>query len=222
MPARKIPLVTKEIYHVFNRTQNKEPVFVNKSDCMRFIDTLNYYQYENPPVKLSYFLSFGRDKRENIIKELSKTEKLINIITYCLMPNHFHLLVRQEKDGGISRFLSLFQNSFTKYRNTKHKRDGHVFRGQFKAVRIEDDEQFMHVHRYIHLNPYASFVVKSFEKLESYPFSSLPEFLGLKVGFCTKDLILSNFKEVKSYKKFIQNQADYQRKLGEIRHLVLE
>ena len=137
------------------------------------------------------------------------------------MPNHFHLLLKQHMDGGVSKFLALFQNSITKYINTKGKKDGHVFKGQFKAVRIEDDNQFLHVQRYIHLNPYTSYVVSTLEDLYKYPFSSLPEFLENKTGICNKG-VLKSFTGKFTYKNFLMNQADYQRKLGSIKHLLLE
>ena len=222
MPYRKTPLVSGEYYHIFNRTQNKEPVFVRKSDSERAIKTLNYYRFENPPVKLSYFLSFGQERRNEIFLNLAKASKIVSIITYCLMPNHFHLVLRQEKENGISRYLALFQNSFTKYRNVKYSRDGHLFKGQFKAVRIEDDDQFLHVHRYVHLNPYSSFTVRTISELEDYSYSSLKEYLNVTKGFCEKEKIMTFFPSLKKYKNFIYNQADYQRKLELIKHLVFE
>ena len=76
----------------------------------------------------------------------------MEIICYCLMPNHLHLLLRQLMDGGISKFMSNFANSYTRYFNTKSKRKGPVFEGKFKAKRIETDEQLLHLSRHIHLN----------------------------------------------------------------------
>jgi putative transposase len=118
--------------------------------------------------------------------------------------------------------LALFQNSITKYRNTKYKKEGHLFSGRFKAVRIEDESQLLHVHRYIHLNPYTSYVVKNIADLENYPYSSFREYLGLDEGFCNKNVILSSFSNIDEYKKFVFNQADYQRELKKITHLVFD
>ena len=84
------------------------------------------------------------------------------------MPNHFHLLLKQTIDNGISHFLSKFTNSYTKYFNTKYNRVGPVFQGVFKSVHIESDEQLMHLSRYIHLNPVVSAVVEK-QNLLSYP-----------------------------------------------------
>ena len=139
------------------------------------------------------------------------------------MPNHFHFLLKQRKDGGITRFLSNFQNSYTRYFNVRHQRTGHLFQGQFKAVRMETDEQLLHVSRYIHLNPYSSYLVKDFKALKDYPWSSLGEYLNLfdhKVS--EKQTLLSFFSSVKKFEQFIFNQKDYQRELESIKHLLLE
>lgn len=152
-----------------------------------------------------------------------ENDKLVELICFCLMPNHLHLLLSQKKDNGISKFMANLQNSYTRYFNTKHERIGPLMQGQFKAVLIEDDEQLLHVSRYIHLNPYSSFIVKDLTDLEKYPWSSLPEYLGIvSTSICNKQVILSYFKSVEDYKKFVFDQADYQRKLEKIKHLILE
>lgn len=187
------------------------------------METLSYYRFVNPPVRLSYFLSSSSERRQEIVSSLEDAPRLVDIVTFTLMPNHFHLLVKQLVENGISRFLAQLQNSYTRYFTTKYDRGGHVFQGQFKAVRIEDEEQLVHVNRYIHLNPYTSFVVKSLDELEEYPYSSLPEYLeNRNDGICSKEIILSRFPSIRSYKKFIFDQADYQRELDRIKHLVLE
>ena len=139
------------------------------------------------------------------------------------MPNHFHFLLRQIQDGGISKFMSNFTNSYTRYINTKQERAGPLFTGKFKSVRVETQKQLLHVSRYIHLNPYTSFVVKSLGDLQEYPYSSFPEFIGRTTSaLCAKDDILSDFKTVKQYEQFVFDQAEYQRTLHRIRHLLLD
>lgn len=117
-------------------------------------------------------------------------------------------------DGGISKFMSNFANSYTRYFNTKSKRKGPVFEGKFKAKRIETDEQLLHLSRYIHLNPHSSFVVKNLKELESDPYSSFPEYIQeTDTSFCNKEIILGHFWDTVSYKEFVFDQADYQREL---------
>lgn len=223
MPRRTVPLVSGEYYHVFNRSINKEPIFVKRRDSIRSMEALSYYRFVNPPVRLSYFLSSSSERRQEIMRSLEDAPRLIDIIAFVFMPNHFHLLLKQLVETGISKFLAQLQNSYTRYFTTKYDRGGHLFQGQFKSVRIEDEEQLLHVHRYIHLNPYTSFVVKSLDELEKYPYSSFPEYLRDRpVGICNTEVILSHFSTTTSYKKFIFDQADYQRELDRIKHLVLE
>jgi len=224
MPQRKVVLANGEYYHVFNRSINKEAIFTSQRNCIRVLETFNYYRYENPSIRLSYYLACGVEKRKEIFESLKNSVKEnIKIISFCLMPNHFHLLLRQEIDNGISKFLAQFQNSYTRYFNTKNKRQGHLFQGQFKAIRIEDNEQLIHVNRYIHLNPYTSFVVKTLDELSEYRFSSLYEYLDKsKNSYCMKEDILSHFTDSQSYKQFLYDQSDYQRTLDRIKHLLLE
>lgn len=224
MPLRTIPLRIGQYYHIFNRSINKEPIFTKVRDCERAISTIKYYRFTETILRLAYFLKLGPDRRSEILNNLNKNStSYIDILCFCLMPNHFHFLLKQNAENGISKFLSLFQNSYTKYFNTKHSRTGHLFQGQFKAVRIEDDEQLLHVQRYIHLNPYSSFVTKTLRDLENYTYSSLLEYLGnSKNDICKKETVFSHFKTPKGYKKFIFDQAEYQRKLDVIKHLILE
>ena len=138
------------------------------------------------------------------------------------MPNHFHFLLKQNRDKGISTFLSNFTNAYVKYFNTKYKRSGPLFENAFKAVYVENEEQLIHLSRYIHINPVVSSMIKK-EELEFYPWSSYPEYLGLsKDAIASKDIILEYFRSVKEYKEFVTNQIDYAKKLEEIKHLLLE
>jgi len=117
-----------------------------------------------------------------------------------------------------------YQSSYTKYLNNKYDRDGPILRGRFKAVRIETDEQLIHVSRYIHLNPYTSLEIKNLDELLLYPWSSFKEYMNPRLNsFIQKDLILAFFaSNPEKYISFILNQAEYQRKLESIKHLVLE
>ncbi|MBU0569521.1 transposase [Patescibacteria group bacterium] len=224
MPGRKTPLVTDEIYHVYNRGINKQPTFTTNKEHKRAIQAISFYKYKSLPIKLSRFLKLQEEDKQRIKTNfLEKNEVLVNIIAYVLMPNHFHFLLKQNCSGGISKFMGNFLNSYTKYFNTRHNRDGALFLGQFKAVRIEDDNQLLHIHRYIHLNPHSSYLMETSEKLLDYPWSSLGEFIGKSENeICDKKLISPFFKTNKSYLKFVLNQADYQRKLKVIKHLVFE
>lgn len=224
MPLRKTPLVTGQFYHVFNRGINKQPIFLNIKEYKRAQQVLRFYSFKSPRIKFSKLLLLSQEDQIKFWGDLQKESyKLVEIICFCFMPNHFHFLLKQQVDNGISRFMSNFQNSYTRYFNTKHEGIGPLLQGQFKAVRVEDENQLLHLSRYIHLNPYSSFVVKEIKDLINYPWSSFPEYLGkAEVGICSKDIILSNFKSIEAYRKFVFDHADYQRKLDIIKHLSLE
>jgi len=222
MPSRKVPLITGEIYHIFNRGVNHRPIFIRKAEYQRALQAIKLYQPAYPPMKLSHFLVLSQNKKQKILTKANK-KRLISILSFCLMPNHFHLLLRQETDNGISKFMSQFQNSFARYFNTRNNRSGPLFTGRFKAVRVETEKQLLHLSRYIHLNPYSSHIIKSIQGLSNYQFSSLLDYISLKEnGVCSKKPILAHFKNKKDYKKFVFDQADYQRNLEEIKHLIID
>lgn len=224
MPTnRKLIFANDEIYHVFNRGVERRPTFTNKWELDRALLTLGFYRYAQLPTKLSKFLVLPPNKQNELLTNLEKNyEKLVEIICFCLMPNHFHFMLKQKLEDGISTFISNFTNSYTKYFNTKHERAGPLFQGTFKAVRIETDEQLVHVSRYIHLNPTSSFLIKP-EELENYHWSSYPEYLNFSGQHLTsKNIILDLFSSKEEYKKFVLDQMDYARQLEIVKHLVLE
>lgn len=223
MPYRKITLATDEIYHIYNRGVAKQPVFNENRDYIRATNLLNYYRFDKPHLRFSYFVRLTNTLKDSFWNNLQKTSQpLVEIISYCLMSNHFHLLLKQLKENGISIFMSNFQNSYAKFFNLKYQRPGPLYQSIFKAVRIENNDQFLHVNRYIHLNPSSSRLVE-IDKLIEYPWSSFPFYLGhIQSPFTKSGLVLDQFKSLEDYQKFVFDQADYQRKLNDIKHLILE
>lgn len=139
------------------------------------------------------------------------------------MPNHFHLLLKQNIDGGISKFLGNFQNSYTRYFNTIHDRDGSLFLNQFKAVRIENEEQLIHVSRYIHLNPFVASIVSKLDNLPGYPWSSYMDYVEEgSSDFVETEMILGLFKDKLAYRKFVDDEAEYRRNLKRVEHLLFD
>lgn len=222
MAGRKTPLVTGEYYHVFNRGVAKQPIFFDKRDYQQAVLGFTFYHFAKPPLRLSRFKQLSREQKEDFMTKLSKDNSvLVKIISYCLMPNHFHLLLQQVIDGGIAIFLSRFSNSYTKYQNTKTHRVGPLLSGTFKFVHVEDDEQLIHLSRYIHLNPVVSYVIKD-EELLLYPWSSLSAYLKGDSSLVDCKPVLSLFKSAEDYKEFVLDQIDYGKKLEGIKHLTLE
>lgn len=223
MPYRKVPLVVGETYHFFNRSVAGQPIFDRKRDCQRAIETIEFYLYKNPPLRFSHYDRLPAIEKQSFLFSLRHHPKQIDLSTFCLMPNHLHFLAKQKEPNGIATFMRNLQNSFARYHNTKYKRSGALFQSMFKAIRIETNEQLLHVQRYIHLNPVTSYTIKQENGLGEYPWSSYPDYLGRQLHFfINPDPILKQFSTIDKFKQFITDQIDYQRQLNAIKHLLLE
>ena len=213
MPHRITPLVTGQIYHVYNRGSEKRRIFEDRRDYQRFLKLIQYYQLEGPKPRYSHFSSFSLIKPD-------VDKKIVGIVAYCLMPNHFHLMPKPLKNLGITEFMSKLSNSYTKYYNIRHKRVGPLFQGEFKSVLVESDEQLIHLSRYIHLNPYVSFIVKN---LESYEWSSYMEYINQNPNqICSKNIVTDFFENIEKYQSFILDYATYAQNLEIIKHQLID
>lgn len=214
MPGRIIPLVNGEIYHIYNRGSDKRNIFLSSRDNSRFKYTFYYYQFTQIKRR------FSKLSKSDLASFMpSRDKKLVEIICYCMMLNHFHFLIRQLLDNGISKFMSQLCNSYTKYFNTKRRRIGPLLQGAFKTVLIESEEQFIHCSRYIHLNPVVSGIVKN---PEDYEWSSYQEYLTGNRTICSIDEVLSLFPSVGKYKEFIDDQKDYGTSLEILKHQLID
>ncbi|MBI2011538.1 transposase [Candidatus Daviesbacteria bacterium] len=219
---RKIVFINNGFYHVFNRGIEKRPIFTNQWELKRAEELMKFYQYQNTPIRFSQFNLLSKERQQEIWEIISTSKKLIEIICFCFMPNHFHFLLKQLEDKGVATFIANFTNAYTKYFNTRYQRIGPLFEGVFKAVYVETDEQLIHLSRYIHLNPVSSSLIET-SKLENYVWSSYPNYLTNKNdNIIERKLILSFFKSVAEYKRFVLDQASYARELNKIKHKILE
>ncbi len=221
---RKEELVTGEIYHVFNKSIAGFKIFNSDGEFIRILRIIRYYQIETLPIKFSQFIKLNKIKRDNFNKYfnsiLTNKEKRIQIIAYCIMPTHFHLILKQLKENGISIFMGNILNSYSHYFNIKHKRKGPLWEGRFKNVLVKSDEQLIHLTRYIHLNPTSSGIVN---KPEDWCYSSYMEYIAkdkIKEIICNYSDIIQISKD--SYKQFVEDRVSYQRELYKIKHLILE
>jgi putative transposase len=224
MPRRKTLLTTGEYYHVFNRAVAKSPIFTRKAEFTRFMQLIEFCHFANTPTSFSTFNKQPEEKRQEILQTLYWEDKLhVEILVFCLMTNHYHFVIKQIGEHGISRFIGNMQNGYGKYFNMKSRRTGPVFQPMFQVVRIEDDEQLLHTSRYAHLNPSTGFLVEK-NNLLLYKWSSLPGYIDSQKGFpfIKTKTILELIGGSENYKKFIFDQVDYQRELGKIKHLTLE
>lgn len=218
---RKAPLTNEYYYHIFNRAVAKATIFIDGADYDRAMKLINYYHFNKQPLPYSQLIKKSFKTQKKIFDQLKEEQdELVEIISFCLMPNHFHFLLKQIQENGITKFLGNYQNSYAKYLNKRYERVGSVFQNPFKSVLVENDNQLLHLSRYIHLNPHTASIAKRKDQLLNYPWSSLGEYRSEeKPGFCEPEIILDQFVDRKEYLKFILDRADYQRSLGSIKHL---
>lgn len=221
--VRKDLLVEGKIYHVFNKSIAEFKIFNNESEFSRMVDTVRYYQRKKPTTKFSKFIKspkMDEDSFNETVAIKDDNEKLVEIIAYCIMPTHLHLILKQLQEEGISIFMSNIQNSYARYFNIKLDRKGPLWVGRFKNVLVKTDEQLLHLTRYIHLNPVTANLV---HKAEKWLASSYQEYI-LKSDrnhrLCKYDDILDI--ESVSYRKFVEDRAAYQRDLEKIKNLIFE
>ncbi|MEK7119753.1 MAG: transposase [Patescibacteria group bacterium] len=220
---RNVVFADGEIYHVYNRGVERRPVFTKKREHQRAVDTLAYYRFASLPMRYSQLLSLPPLAQETVWQRIRKNPIFeVHILAYCLMPNHFHLMVKQTQERGISRFMANVSNSYTKYFNTKYRRVGSLFQGPFKAVYVETEDQLLHLTRYVHLNPVASMLV-ALGELDAYPWSSFAEYMGnSSTQFCDTTWLRAHFSTPEKYRAFVHDQADYAQKLECIKHIAID
>ena len=147
MTTRSITFAPQEFYHVYNRGTDKRIIYLDNSDYVRFQELLYIANTINP-------ISFKDIKRSNEnVYTFEREEELVAIGAYCLMPNHFHILVTPLVDGGISTFMNKLTTGYSMYFNKKYTRTGRLFEGNFKSQHADTDEYLKYLFSYIHLNP---------------------------------------------------------------------
>ena len=221
MPIRKQVLATGQFYHIFNKTLSNLAIFDKKSIVKRTLQLVNFTRFK-PDISYSRFKSLSEETKKVKSELIFSAPTIVSIHSLSLMPNHFHFLLCQLVDNGISKFLADWQNGVAKYYNIKYQHEGKLFKESFQAVRIETTEQLIHVSRYIHLNHITAYLM-DMGGLDTSPLTSFAHYMGnINYDFIDTDLILGHFGSADKYKKFVTNQIDYQRQLKKIRHLILD
>jgi REP element-mobilizing transposase RayT len=154
MSIRRQPLVTGEMYHIYNRGVDKRDIFSDKNDIYRFIESIKEF---NRIEKINSLANLRKSKQNLQIeaKPLSGgkfKEPLVEIIGYCFNPNHFHFILKQMSDGGISLFMKKVLGGYTYYFNVKNSRSGSLFQGVFKSQLISDENYFYKLIGYVNKN----------------------------------------------------------------------
>ncbi len=216
---RKDPFITGEYYHIYNRGIDKRVIFKSKKDYERFVMLLYIANSNSDSFHLDNLIN-RQNKKFNEILSLGKNNPLVSIGSWCLMPNHFHLLVKQEIDGGITKFMRKIGTGYSMFFNIKYERSGSLFGGPFKSKLIGIDDDYMkHLFGYTHINPIEIHFPNWKERvnnspedmkkfIDSYPYSSYMDYTG--VDRVEKNIInIENFpeyfKDSNSFEDFIKS-----------------
>jgi REP element-mobilizing transposase RayT len=149
---RKNPLITNQYYHIYNRGVDKRDIFMNKKDIYRFMLSIKEFNTIYPVGSIRDNIRDELDVKTKRFKKRSKGDTLVSIVCYCLNPNHFHFILKQEKDGGISEFLKRLLGGYSKYFNKTHNRNGALFQGKFRSHLINNDQYFLKIFPYVNIN----------------------------------------------------------------------
>lgn len=191
MGNRKEVFVNGEYYHVYNRGIEGRNIVTNKYDSNRLVKCLEAFNTVEPIGSL-FLLSLKTTKPKN-------KRRLVDIVAYCLNPNHFHFILRQKVDGGISEFLKRLAGGYAWYFNKKQKRKGPLFQGHFKAKHIISNEHLLHASAYVNLNNKVHQLSGLTAQLIR---SSWNQYQGKTPGICSTRIILSQFDNPREYQNF--------------------
>lgn len=187
---RKEIFVEDEYYHIYNRGVDKRTIFFDDRERTRFVNTLYILNnFQDIPANFDAVTLHPRDV-------LIPRKPMVELVAACLMPNHYHMVVRALNDGAISKFLHKVGVSYTMYFNKRHERSGALFESSFKAKHIDRGEYATYLTRYVHFNPYPLFQTKSgitLDDLASYPWSTLNDYMGRKSRFA--HVVNCNFRD---------------------------
>jgi len=224
---RKQKLVPNSIYHIYNRGVEKRTIFIDDNDRLRFVKGLAIFNDKRP-------ITNSDIKFSNLETHLRQRKFLVDILAFCLMPNHFHLLLTPRVNNGVTEFMRKVGTGYVNYFNLRHKRVGTLFQGKFKSVLIDNEPQFIHIPYYIHLNPldimqpnWKESGIKNRKNavnfLDSYKWSSHSDYRG-KESFpfvINKDILSDYFVDEDGYSSsFYEFISDFD--FSNISNLLLE
>ena len=193
---RDVIFANEHFYHIYNRGVDKRDIFMDDADRWRFIKSLCIF---NDSIRWSErSITFEKSK-------LARPEKpFVKIHAFCLMTNHFHLLIEQVIDGGVAKFMHRLGIGYTTYFNKRYERTGSLLGGTFKAKIVNDDGYLSHLSRYIHLNPINNII--PINELSEYRWSSYNDYIGRRsFPFIETKFIMDGYKNTNDYIKFIKS-----------------
>ena len=204
---RNIEISIDENYHVYNRGAHKRIIFHDTADYVRFLFLLLHFQSTVGFDQISRYVHRFVQHRVFDIEETDASriidDRYVELLSFCLMPNHFHLIVREVQENGIARYMQRVLNGYTKYYNAKYEVSGHLFQGPYKAVHIEDNDQLLYLSTYIHRNPRELSQWKNKER--KYEWSSYQDYTDKNRWdeLLSTKLILEQFETKNNYGEFV-------------------
>jgi len=231
---KEITKTTEGIFHVLNRGVDSRNIFLDEKDYFRFIHNLFEFNDPSPVFNLSYYLN-RLQSIDFVNQYIKKPRKLIvEILAFCLMPNHFHLLLRQREEGGLTKFMRKIGVGYANYFNQKYQRSGALFQGRFKLILVKEETHFIHLPYYIHFNPldlkmpdWRKGEIENYQNaikfLESYRWSSHLDYLSKKnfPSVTQREFLLKIFGGSENYKRGIENWLK-EMNLVKMKQLLLE
>ena len=209
---RKVELKNGEYYHIYNRGVDKRDVFLDECDYVRFLVSMHEFNAADPIGSL--FEKDLREKREAVKGSSTPFgpgvelpgERLVEIIAYCLNPNHYHFILKQIHDKGIEKFMQKLGTGYTNYFNKRQKRSGSLFQGKFKSVHIDSNEYLLYLSAYVNKN---NFIHGYTDDSSEWKYASMLDYLGKRDGkLCNKDAILVQFdNNFEHYSEFMDVHA---------------
>ena len=199
---RKIQFITGEYYHIYNRGVDKRDVFLDNYDFIRFIRSLRDFNNNLGDSQRDYIRRMSTNKKSDFGYPKSDFCPLVEFIDYCLNPNHYHFILKQLVEGGITLFMRKLGTGYTNYFNTRYHRSGSLFQGTFKSIHIKSNKYLLWLSGYVNGNS----EIHKIAKAEKYSWCSYTDYLGRRNGtLCNKSIILDQFKNIKEYKEFTDN-----------------
>ena len=203
-------------FHVFNKSIAGFNIFQKKDCSQRFIELLDYYNNQIIPIKFSLAKQRKLYKYENLLS--FNNTRLLKILCFCIMPDHYHLLIKTDRIEKLSKFINNVENSYTRYFNIRFRRKGPLWQSPYKKVIIRSNEQLLHVSRYIHLNPTTKHLVNKPEDWEYSSYTSL-----IKDPHWLKEVLTEiSISSPIMYRQFVESNKDYQVTLRNIKRLLFE
>lgn len=197
---RREIFANEEYYHIYNRGVEKRNIFCDENDFQRFLQSLEEFNLLDPTGGI-YANAFQKNK--TLLRgSTSKSEKLVDVVAYCLNPNHFHLILKQATDRGVEKLMHRLGTGYTMYFNTKYQRSGSLFQGRFKAKHIDTNEYLLHTSVYVNLNYRVHQLRGSTSK------SSWEEYLAGESRMVKARCILDQFSSIKEYQDFSERTVE--------------